>query len=69
VCLVGDEHYGLETVMGVEDDRGGKRFWGRDKNFFGGKAHEGGSSRSIEICRFLKLVACSRDEGGELSRI
>jgi hypothetical protein len=34
VCLVGEEQYGLERVMEVEDERGWNRFWGRDKNFF-----------------------------------
>ena len=32
--LVGEEQYGLETVMEVEDDCGWKRLWGGDENFF-----------------------------------
>ena len=53
VCLVEEEQYGLETVMEVEDDRGWNRFWVKDKNFFGGKADEGGSSRKTD--RGLRL--------------
>jgi len=34
VCLVGEEQYGLQTVMEVEDGRGWKRFWVGDESFF-----------------------------------
>ena len=56
VCLVGEEQYGLQRVMEVQDERGGNRFWVRDKNFFRGKAHEGGSSRKTDRdLRFLEI--------------
>ena len=52
----GEEEYGWQTVMEVEDDGGWNRFWVRDKNFFGGKAHEGGSSRKMDRdLRILKI--------------
>jgi hypothetical protein len=48
VFLVGEERCGWQWVMEVEDDRGWNRFWVKDKNFFGGKADEGGSSRKTD---------------------
>ena len=48
VCSVGEEQYGLQTVMEVEDVRGWKRFWVRVENFFQGKAHEDESSRKTD---------------------
>ena len=70
--MAGEEQYGLETVVEVEDDRGWKRFWGRDKSFFGGKAQEGGSIRKMDS-RFADFGnwfhAARRDGGGERSRI
>jgi hypothetical protein len=45
-----------QRVIEVEDDRGWNRFWVRDKNFFGGKAHEGGSIRGTDWdLRFLEI--------------
>jgi hypothetical protein len=32
VCLVGEEEYGWQTVMEVEDHGGWNRFWVRDKH-------------------------------------
>jgi hypothetical protein len=34
VCLAGEEEYGWQTVMEVEDDGGWNRCWVRDENFF-----------------------------------
>jgi hypothetical protein len=48
VFLVGEERCGWQWVIEVEDDRGWNRFWVKDKNFFGGKADEGGSSRKTD---------------------
>ena len=41
MCLVGEEQNGSQTVMEVEDDRGWKRFWVGDKNFFRGQGVRG----------------------------
>jgi hypothetical protein len=72
VCLVGEEQYGLETVIEVEDDRGWKRFWGRDKNFFRRQGARGridpkDGSRFADFGNWFH--AAGRDEGGERSRI
>jgi len=72
VCLVGEQQYGWDTVMDVEDDCGGKRFWGRDKNFFGRQGARGqiepkdGSGLADFENWFHAAV---RNEGGERSRI
>jgi hypothetical protein len=39
--MVGEEQYGWQTVMEVEDDGGWNRFWVRDKNFFRGQGARG----------------------------
>lgn len=55
VCLVGEGQCGGQRVIEVEDDRGWKRFWVRDKNFFEGKAQEGGWIRKTDRdLRFLE---------------
>lgn len=41
VCLVGEGQCGGQRVIEVEDDRGWKRFWVRDKNFSGGQGTGG----------------------------
>jgi hypothetical protein len=48
VSLVGEEQGGLHRVIEVESHGGWNRFWVRDKNFFRGKAEEGGSSRKTD---------------------
>ena len=57
MSLVGEEQYGPETVVEVEDDRGWKRFWNEGEElFFVGKAHEDGSSRKMDRdLRILKI--------------
>jgi len=54
VCLVGEEQYGLETVMEVEDDRGWDRFWGRGQELFSvaRRTRVDRAERWIEICGF-----------------
>jgi len=52
--LAGDEQYGLETVVEVEDDRGWRDFGAGTRGFFGGKAHEGGSIRKMD--RDLRIL-------------
>jgi hypothetical protein len=38
---VGEQEYGWQTVMEVEDDGGWNRFWVREKNFFRGQGARG----------------------------
>ena len=68
VGLVGEEQYGLEMVVEVEDDRGYKRFWGRDENFFRGQGARRADRAEgrIEVCGFGKLVSCG--DSGERGR-
>ena len=72
VCLVGEEQHGLETVLEVEDDGGGKRFWCRERNIFRGQGARGriepkDGSRFADFENWFH--AAGRNEGGERSRI
>ena len=71
MCLVGEEEYGWQTVMEVEDDLGWKRFWVREKNFFRGQGARG-RIEPEDGSRFAVLgnwfhAAAPAIEGGERS--
>lgn len=73
VCWVGEEEYGWQTVMEVEDVGGWKRFWVRVKNFFRGQGARG-RVEPKEGSRFAVLgkwfhAATPVIEGGERSWI
>ena len=73
VCLVGEEAYGWQTVIEVEDDGGWNRFWGMDKSFFRRQGARG-RIEPREGSRFAVLgnwfhAATPAIEGGERSWI
>ena len=73
VCLVGEEEYGWQTVMEVEDVGGWNRFWVRDKNFFRGQGARGriepkDGSRFAVLGNWFHAATPAR-EGGERSWI
>jgi hypothetical protein len=51
---MGEEQYGSETVMEVEDDCGWNRFWGQGQELFLAARHTRAdrAERWIEICGF-----------------
>jgi hypothetical protein len=73
VCLVGEEEYGWQTVMEVEDDGGWNGFWVRDENLFRGQGARG-RIEPTNGSRFAVLgnwfhAATAVIEGGERSWI
>ena len=57
MCLVGEEQCGWQRVIEVADDRGWKRFWVRDKNFFREKAQALESGHSEVLTAYLGAMA------------
>jgi hypothetical protein len=60
VCSVGEEQYGLETVMEVEDESWLEQILGQGQELFSGARHTRANraERRIEVCGFGKLVSC-----------
>jgi len=64
--LVGEEQYGLETVMEVEDDRGWNRFWGEGQELFSAARRKKAdrAETRVEFSGFLKLVSWGTGDEG-----
>ena len=66
---MGEEQYGLETVVEVEDDRGCKGFWGREKNFFRrpgarGRIEPKDGSRLADFKNWFHVARGTKGENG-----